>query len=113
LLAAVVLAGCSLSGGTLGWREKCWPADPPRAASNWRGVLAIDELGAQLNTPEGEAIPLWPGRLAPRLGSAGVWELAAGDSVEAKNGDDVTIFGGAGSDGYLVMCGIEEIHSAA
>jgi hypothetical protein len=110
----LVVGGCSLAGGNLlGGREECWAEPPARAASIWRGVLAIDAAGSQLNTPEGEAIPLAPGRLAPRMNAAGVWELAAGDAVEAKNGDDVTIFGGAGSDGYLVMCGIEEIHSAS
>ena len=114
IAAAVFLGGCSLSGcNLLGGREECWTEPPARAASVWRGVLALDAGGWQLNTPEGEAIPLAPGRLAPRMNDAGVWELAAGDAVEAKNGDDVTIFGGAGSDGYLVMCGIEEIHSAS
>ena len=112
--ATLVLGACSLSGGNLlGGREECWVEPPARAASVWRGILAIDERGAQLNTAEGEVIPLAPGRLAPRMGASGAWELAAGDSVEAKNGDDVDIWGGAGADGYLVMCGIEEIHSGA
>ena len=113
VLAALVVssAGCSLSGGTLGGRDKCWPAQPPRAASIWRGVLAIDAFGAQLNTPEGEPIPLAAGTLVPTVGADGTGQLVEGDRVVAKNGDDVTLFGGAGADGYLVVCGVEEFHS--
>jgi hypothetical protein len=108
-----VAAGCSLGGGTLGGREKCWPAQPPRAASIWRGTLAIDASGAQLDTPEGEAIPLVAGSLTPRVGPSGAGELVAGETVVARSGDDVTLFGGAGADGFLVVCGVEEIHSGS
>jgi hypothetical protein len=34
------------------------------------------------------------------------------DEVMAKAGDDVTLFGGAGSDGALVVCAVDERHSA-
>lgn len=106
-------AGCSLAGGTMGGREKCWSAQDPRAASLWRGTLQIDASGAWLQTPEGEVIPLRAGALATRVGANGVGELVAGDQVVAKAGDDLTIFGGAGSDGTLVMCAVEEIHSTS
>lgn len=112
VLAAILVlsAGCGLTGGTLGGREKCWPAEQSRAASIWRGILEIRADGAQLNTPEGEVIPLLPGTLTTRLGADGVGELVAGDRVVARAGDDVTLFGGAGSDGALVVCGVEEVH---
>lgn len=61
----MVVAGCSLTGGggnLLGGRDKCWPQEPPRAASIWRGILWVDADGSRLATPEGDAIPLWPGR---------------------------------------------------
>ena len=110
LLLANLVAGCALAGGTLGGQEKCWPADPPRAASLWRGILVIDEFGASLETPEGDSIPLAAGALAPRINAAGVGELVAGEMLAATSGQDVTLFGGAGADGYLVVCAVEEIH---
>lgn len=111
-LAVVLVAtvGCSLAGGTLGGREKCW--SDQRAASIWRGTLQIDASGSRLLTPEGDVIPLLPGALTTRIGASGVGELVAGEQVAARAGDDVTLFGGAGSDGALVVCGVEEIHTA-
>jgi hypothetical protein len=108
---ACVLAGCSLTGGnTLGGRDKCWTDQ--RAASIWRGILGIDGTSATLSTPEGDVIPLWPGTIGWRMGADGRGELTKGDEVIAHARDDVTLFGGAGSDGFLVVCGLEEIHSA-
>jgi hypothetical protein len=107
LLGAV---GCSLASGTLGGRDKCWPDDEPRAASLWRGTLRIDAFGGRLETPEGDVIPLIPGVLATRVGDSGVGELVRGSDVVARAGDDVTLFGGAGSDGALVVCAVEEAH---
>jgi hypothetical protein len=109
LLAAT--AGCSFEPNLLGGREKCWPEDPPRAASLWRGILRVDVAGGRLETPEGEVIPLAAGTLAPRVTAAGAGELVRGSDVVAKNGDDITIFGGAGADGFLVACDIEEVHA--
>ena len=105
-----VVAGCSVSGGTLGGRDKCWPADPPRAAGIWRGVLVIDETTSQLATLEGEVIPLLPGALTTRIGGDGKGELMAGDDVVAFAGEDLTLFGGMGADGTLVVCALEEVH---
>jgi hypothetical protein len=111
--ALLTSAGCSLSSGTLGGRETCWPEGDSRAASIWRGVLDIDASGGRLDTPEGDAIPLLPGALAMRVGEGGVGKLVRGTDVVAKAGDDVTLFGGAGADGALVVCGVEEIHAAS
>lgn len=106
----LVAAGCSLGIDTLGGREKCWPEGEPRAASLWRGILRIDAAGARLDTPEGDVIPLLPGALATRIADDGSGELVHGTDVVASAGDDVTLFGGAGSDGALVMCAVEEMH---
>jgi len=109
---ALAIAGCSMAGGTLGGRDRCWPESDHRAASIWRGVLRISGSGAELDTPEGDVIPLLPGALQTRLGEAGVGQLVRGSDVVATAGQDVTLFGGAGSDGALVVCGVEEIHSS-
>ena len=110
VLAVLVVAsaGCSLTGGTLGGRDKCWTDQ--RAASVWRGILQINEFGGNLATPEGDVIPLLPGTLTTRINGSGVGELTRGDEVVATAGQDVDLFGGAGSDGGLVVCAVEEIH---
>jgi hypothetical protein len=107
-------AGCSVgSGALLGGRERCWPEGDQRAATLWRGILRIDASGGVLDTPEAEVIPLLPGTLATRVGASGVGELVRGNAVVARAGDDVTLFGGAGADGALLVCGIEEIHTGS
>ena len=112
LLAAIAIAtaGCALTGGTLGGRDKCWSADDSRAASLWRGTLQIDASGGRLLAPEGDLV-LLPGALATRIGEGGAGELVRGSDVVARAGDDVTLFGGIGGDGTMVVCGLEEIHS--
>jgi hypothetical protein len=109
VIAMFAITACSLSSGTLGGRDKCWPEGEARAASLWRGILRIDPSGARLDTPEGDVIPLAPGALQPN----GNGELVRGNDVVARSGDDVTLFGGAGADGTLVVCAVEEIHSGA
>ena len=111
-LLALMTAGCSLAGGTLGGREKCWPESDHRMASIWRGTLRIDASGSELDTPEGDVIPLLPGALQMRVGDGGVGQLVRGSDVVATAGQDVTLFGGAGGDGALMVCGVEEIHSS-
>jgi hypothetical protein len=105
--------GCSLGSGTLGGRERCWPEGVHRAASLWRGILRIDAASGRLETPEGDIIPLKPGALGTRVGDSGLGELVRGAEVVARSGDDVTLFGGAGSDGTLTVCAVEEVHSAS
>ena len=114
VLGVVVAAtGCSLTGGgnLLGGREKCWPADPPRAASVWRGILTMDENGFRLITADGEPIWLIAGNVGFKWtqGSAGQLVDPSGN-VLATAGQDIDLFGGAGADGGLVVCGVEEIH---
>jgi hypothetical protein len=103
----VLVVGCSMGSGTLGGREKCWPESHRRAASVWRGILRIDTRGGRLDTPEGDVIPLLPGALSILPGATG-GELVRGSDVVARAGDDVTLFGGAGADGALVVCAVEE-----
>ncbi|HJP89139.1 MAG TPA: hypothetical protein VJ850_08910 [Candidatus Limnocylindrales bacterium] len=117
ILAAVALlsavAGCSLTGGTLGGRDKCWPADPPRAASVWRGILTMDENGFRLVTPDGEPIWLLAGSVKFNWtqGAAPGQLVDASGKVLATAGQDIDLFGGAGSDGGLVVCAVEAVHS--
>lgn len=104
-------AGCSIAGGTLGGREKCWPESDKRAPSLWRGTLRIDASGGRLDTPEGDVIPLLPGALTFRVSASG-GELLRGPYVVANGGDDVSLFGGAGADGAFVVCAVEENRSS-
>ena len=53
------------------------------------------------------------GTLAMRVGDDGVGQLVRGSKVVAKARDDVTLFGGAGSDGVLQVCSVEEIHATS
>lgn len=111
-LVLLIAGGCGFAGGNLlGGREKCWPEGEARMASIWRGILRIDANGGQLDTPEGDVIPLLPGALETRVGDGGVGQLVRGSDVVATAGQDVTLFGGAGADGALVVCGIEEVHA--
>jgi hypothetical protein len=108
--AVLVLAGCSVTGGTLGGRQKCWPESDSRAPSLFRGILVIDSAGGRLSPTDGDAIPLLAGTLRIQIGPSGTGELVRGTEVVARAGDDVTLFGGAGADGRLVVCAVEERH---
>lgn len=107
---AITVTGCALTGGTLGGRDKCWSADDTRGASLWRGTLQIDASGGRLLAPEGDLV-LLPGALTTRIGDGGGGELVRGSDVVARAGDNVTLFGGIGGDGTMVVCGLEEIYS--
>jgi hypothetical protein len=111
-IVLLVAEGCSMAGGTLGGRDKCWPASHHRMPSVWRGILRIDASGGRLETPEGDVIPLLAGALQTRIGESGVGQLVRGGDVVATAGTDVTLFGGAGADGALVVCGVEEVHAS-
>jgi len=114
LASATVLGACSLAGGTLGGRGKCWPAEPPRGASIWRGILTMDENGFRLVTPDAEDIWLVAGRLSFRWtpGAAGNIVDRSGNVI-AIAGQDITLFGGMGADGGLVVCGLEETNGGS
>ena len=112
-VALLAASGCSMAGGTLGGRETCWPESDARMASLWRGVLQIDDSRSQLLTPDGETIPFISTVYGTVVPETGAGELTRGDQVVARSGDDVTVFGGAGADGLLILCAIEEIHAHA
>ena len=105
----IATGGCTFN--TLGGREKCWSEQDSRVPSLWRGTLQIDTFGAQLQAPEGNLV-LLPGTLTTRLGEGGAGELVQGSDVVARAGDIVTLWGGIGGDGTMVVCAVEEIHSA-
>jgi hypothetical protein len=104
---AFAITGCVITGGTLGGREKCWSEDDHRAAGLWRGTLQIDPASATLLAPEGNVL-LLPGRLSTRVGEGGVGELVQDSVVVARTGDTVTLWGGIGGDGSMVVCALEQ-----
>lgn len=108
LVLSVASGSCSLGINTLGGREKCWPASDQRAASVWRGTLGVSGTTGSLATPEGDVIPLIGGALTFAMDTAGRGVLVRGNDIQARDGDDVTLFGGAGADGTLMVCGVEE-----
>jgi hypothetical protein len=109
-VTVLAASSCSLGINTLGGREKCWPESDRRGASLWRGILRVDASGGRLETPEGEVIPLAAGGLQIAIGRA---SLVRGTEAVAASGDDVTLFGGAGADGILVVCAVEENRGAS
>ena len=109
IAAAVTVAACSITGGTLGGRETCWPDEEQRVPSLMKGTLQVGGANPTLVAPEGEVLPL---RL-PRFdlttdGSTIALSDPAGGGVVAANGDTVTLFGGLGADGAMYVCGVEE-----
>jgi hypothetical protein len=110
LAAMVVIAAGGCSFNTLGGREKCWSESDARTPSLWRGTLQIDAFSARLLAPEGDLV-LLPGTLTTQLGEGGVGELVEGSDVVARNGHTVTLWGGIGGDGTMVVCAVEEVHA--
>jgi len=101
-----------MAGGTLGGREKCWGNDDTRLASLMKGTLELAVVGrSNLATPEGEdfaitfATPLYVTSDATGLMLAGT-----GGTTEATDRELVTVFGGLGADGSILVCDIEERH---
>ena len=114
-LAAVIAlawlaAACTVGGmNVLGGRERCWPEGEQRLTTLWKGTLEIDATGARLVAPEGDVFTI-------RVGNGGAirTDLAppaiadADGGVMAEHGDLITVFGGLGGDGTMVVCGVEE-----
>ena len=76
-----------------------------------RGTGRFNAAGGCLEAPEGDLV-LLPGDLSTRIGEHGVGELVCGSDVVARSGDSVTIFGGIGGEGTMVVCGLEAIHAS-
>lgn len=108
LLAATMLAGCALAGGTLGGREKCWPEQPPRLAASMLGTLHLDGVRAVLDTNDGGPLPLVIDGFSQRTDNGTPALVDGNGSVVALDGEVVTMFGGIGSDERMVLCAVEE-----
>jgi len=108
-LSVALLAGCALTGNLLGGRERCWPNEQdPRVAALMDGRLVLAESlgGPYLADTEGGDLPLEfadPVAYDP-VGS----NLVRGGQVVAVDGDEVTLWGGIGGGGTMVVCDVEE-----
>jgi hypothetical protein len=108
LILAFVIAGCSGSPNLLGGRERCWPEGDTRLATLMKGRLELGAFPWQLDTPEGESFALE--FAGPRLDPTATSLVDATGRTVATEGEMVTLFGGLGSDGVIVVCAIEERH---
>jgi hypothetical protein len=109
VVAALSVAACSITGGTLGGRETCWPEEEQRIASLMKGTLQVGGPNPILATPEGEVLPLRLARFDLTTdGSTIALSDPGGGGVVAANGELVTLFGGLGADGSMYVCGVEE-----
>lgn len=76
-----------------------------------RGTLELDFVNSILATPEGDRLPLSFPSLAVRSSESGTLAVVdANGGTLATDGEDVTVFGGVGSDGVMSVCAIEERH---
>ena len=109
LVAGLSVAACSITGGTLGGRETCWPEEEQRMPSLMKGTLSVGDANPTLATPEGEVLPLRLPRFDLTMdGSVIALSDPGGGGVVAANGELVTLFGGLGADGSMYVCGVEE-----
>ena len=112
LLAVATISSCSLTPNLLGGREKCWAQSDSRAATLMEGRLDLVDGSDRgtLSTSDGTDFDVqfpfmtvrWNGETVPGL------ELVDDGRTVAFSGETVTVFGGYGSDGVLVVCAIEE-----
>ena len=88
LAVALSAASCSITGGTLGGREKCWPEDHQRIPSLMKGILRFGVEGPYLATPEGDELPLLLNRFdLAQVGSATALSDPGGGGIVAANGE--------------------------
>ena len=105
---AVVLSGC---GGLhlFGGHQQCWSEADHRMATLMRGRLdlALGSGGGTLATPDGTDFEVeFPFMTVGTVGDTVV--LTDEGKTVALNGETVTVFGGLGSDGTLLVCSLEE-----
>jgi hypothetical protein len=113
LAVIALLAGCSFAAPSLnllGGREKCWSEAEPRLATMMLGKLELGAYPWSLDTPEGEVFAI--DFAGPRLDPTGTQLLDASGHEIAREGETVSVFGGLGADGVIMVCGIEERHAA-
>jgi hypothetical protein len=112
LLGAVLLGAtaCSIAEpNLLGGREKCWSEGDPRNAALLEGRLdlAISSNSGTLITPDGTDFETEFPFMSVRESDDTVVLVHDGQIV-AQSGETVTLFGGYGPDGVLLVCAIEE-----
>ncbi len=76
-----------------------------------RGTLHLDVTHSTLVTPEGETLAVDFPFLVVNVAPEGALKDSSGQVV-ANDGELVTLFGGLGSDGSMVVCAVEERHPA-
>ena len=104
---ALLLSGC---GGVnlLGGRQPCWSEADRRAATLMRGELQLELMSnsGTLATPEGTDFPVqFPFMTVSTVADSVV--LTYEGRTVATSGETVTVFGGLGPDGILLVCSIE------
>jgi hypothetical protein len=113
LAVAVSLAACSaLADNTLGGRERCWGNEDPRLATLMKGTLDLRNAEAThiLDTPEGDEFLVTFPFMSVQPGESGLILIDDDRGTVATDGELVTVFGGLGGDGVIVVCAIEERH---
>src|SRR5688572_8473285 len=111
LLLAAFVCACSVAGSVnlLGGREKCWSDSQPRMATLMNGRLELGTFPWHLDTPEGEIFDIDLAGLTLNDTATSIEDVNG--NVLANEGEMVTVFAGLGSDGVLLVCGIEERHA--
>jgi hypothetical protein len=111
-LGAVLLGATACSAGEpnlLGGRHKCWSDADPRNAALLEGNLQLGYASSKLATPDGTDFNVEFPFMTVRQGlSDDATVLMDGGQVVATQGEYVTVFGGYGSDGIVLVCSIEE-----
>jgi len=105
---AMLLAGC---GGLnlLGGRQPCWSEADHRSATLMRGRLdlVLGSNGGTLATPDGTGFQVtFPFMTVDHVGEIVV--LTDEGKTIALSGETVTVFGGLGPNGDILVCSIEE-----
>jgi hypothetical protein len=111
LAVAAIVSACSFAApeiNLIGGRDKCWSKAEPRMATLMRGRLDLGPYPWALDTPEGEVFDI--DFSGPRLDDTKTKLLDASGREIGREGELVTVFGGLGADGVIMVCGIEERH---
>ena len=103
-------AGLSSSVNLLGGREKCWSDVEPHMATLMKGELELGAFPWHLATPEGETFEIDFAGVS--LDSTSTKVVSADGRTLATEGELVTVFGGLDATGVILVCGIEERHTA-
>jgi hypothetical protein len=106
----MALSACSLATGTMGGREKCWGHGETRLSSLMKGYVRLDPSRSLLDTPEGETLPLYFSGLSVHQDGGATTLVDRGGAVVANDDELVTVFGGLGADGSMIVCAVDVRH---